>query len=65
MKFIGNAEEYLYLISDDEESCKILKENTENSLTVLWFKNLIPNELIIDGKEYVFGINEIIRITQD
>ena len=64
MKFIGNAEEYLYLISDDEESCKILKENTENSLTVLWFTNLIPNELIIDGKEYVFGINEIIFLTE-
>ena len=32
MKFTGSADEYLYLISDDEESRKILKENTENSL---------------------------------
>jgi AraC-like DNA-binding protein len=64
MKFIGSADEYLYLISDDEESRKILKENTENSLTVLWFNDLKSNELLIDGKEYVFNNNEIVFLTE-
>jgi AraC-like DNA-binding protein len=64
MKFVGNAEEYLSLIIDDELSCKTLKENPENSLTVIWFTNLIPNQLIIDGKEDDFAKNEIIFLTE-
>jgi AraC-like DNA-binding protein len=64
MKFIGYAEEYLYLITDDDETGRILKENPETSLTVLWFTDLIFNELIIDGKEYVFRKNDIIFLTE-
>jgi AraC-like DNA-binding protein len=64
MKFIGGIKEYLYLVTNDKESCKILKENIENSLTILWFTKLIPNKLIIDGKEYVFAKNDIVFLTE-
>jgi AraC family transcriptional activator of pobA len=64
MKFRGNIKEYLYLISDDKESVEILNEKIENSLTILWFTDLNPAVIIIDGKEYVFTKNDIVFLTE-
>lgn len=64
MKYVGNLNEYLYLVTDDVESCSILSKATENSLTVLWFTEPCSNHLVIDGKEYTFNKNEVIFLTE-
>ena len=50
MKFLGNTDEYLQLQTLEKNSCMVLKEPIESSLSVLWFTS-DGNELIIDGKE--------------
>ena len=63
MKFLGHTDEYLQLETIDKNSCHILKEKIESSLSVLWFQS-DGNELIIDGKEYRFLKNQIIFLTE-
>lgn len=63
MKFLGNTDEYLQLQTLDTNSCMVLKESIESSLSVLWFTS-DDNELIIDGKEYIFSKNQIIFLTE-
>lgn len=64
MRFTGNLQEYLYLVTDDKESCSILGQTVENSLTILWFTGSEPSELTIDGVDYAFKENEIIFLTE-
>lgn len=63
MKFIGNSKEYLQLQTIEKSNCIVFKETIEGSLTILWFESDL-NELIIDGKEYVFTKNQIIFLTE-
>jgi len=63
MKFLGNTDEYLQLQTLEKNSCMVLKETIENSLSVLWFTS-DGNELIIDGKEYIFSKNQVIFLTE-
>ncbi len=50
MKFLGNTDEYLQLQTLEKNSCMVLKEPIESSLSVLWFTS-DGNKLIIDGRE--------------
>ncbi|MCK0189184.1 helix-turn-helix domain-containing protein [Arenibacter sp. F20364] len=63
MKFIGNTEEYLFLKTIDGQSCDVLTEHIESSLTILWFQ-AENNILIIDGKEEVFSKDQIVFLTE-
>ena len=63
MKFVGHTEEYLELETLDQNSCGILKEKVESSLSVLWFQS-DGTELIIDGKAHAFLKNQIIFLTE-
>jgi AraC-like DNA-binding protein len=63
MKFIGNTKEYIQLQTLEKESCVDFNEVIESSLSILWFES-DKNELIIDGKEYVFEKNQIIFLTE-
>ena len=63
MKFVGHTEEYLELETLDQNSCGILKEKVESSLSVLWFQS-DSTELIIDGKAHAFLKNQIIFLTE-
>jgi AraC family transcriptional activator of pobA len=63
MKFIGSTNEYLQLVKINQRNCRILKETTENGLTILWFKKG-KNQLLIDGKKYNFKKNQIVFFTE-
>ncbi len=64
MKFRGNLEEYLYLVTDNQESCRLLGKITENSLTVLWFTGEAPCDLVVDGRGHTFYKNELVFLTE-
>lgn len=64
MRFLGNSDECLFLISDDEESSGLLNENREDCLSILWFTGSENSELIIDGREYNFKGGKIIFLTE-
>lgn len=63
MKFKGSTEEFLHLMTVDSDSCDVLKESIESSLTVLWFESG-ENRLSIDGREHVFTKNQIVFLTE-
>lgn len=63
MKFLSNIEEYLQLEIINENSCCLIKEQLESSLTILWFQEN-DNKFFIDGKEYVFKQNQIVFLTE-
>jgi AraC-like DNA-binding protein len=63
MKFVGNAKEYIYLETINNDNCDIFKENIKSSLTILWFVS-DNNLFIIDGKEVIFSKNEIVFLTE-
>ncbi len=63
MKFIGPSSEYLHLEVINASTCFKLKEVIESGLTILWFES-DGNELIIDGKPFVFNTNDIIFLTE-
>ncbi len=64
MKYTGTTKENLWLTTDDTESCNLLTESVENSLTVVWFTHSNQNKLIIDGDEFIFSKNEIVFLTE-
>lgn len=63
MIFTGDTQEYIELSILEENNHKILKAKDSSSLSVLWFES-DGNELVIDGKEYFFGRNQIIFLTE-
>jgi len=63
MKFTGNTKEYLQLKTLKKENCDVFNDIVESSLTILWFESN-SNELVIDGKEYVFSKNQILFLTE-
>jgi AraC family transcriptional activator of pobA len=63
MKFVGHTDEYLQLETINQDSCGILKEKIESSLSVLWMES-DGTELTIDGKAYKFLKNQIIFLTE-
>ncbi len=63
MKFLGSIKEYLQLEVIDFNTCYVLKEHIESSLTVLWFIEDL-NELIIDGRRYFLKKNQIVFFTE-
>ncbi|WP_010522644.1 helix-turn-helix transcriptional regulator [Aquimarina agarivorans] len=63
MKFLGNMQEYLQLETINSDTCYVLKEKVESSLTVLWFIE-DTNELIVDGKQHIFNKNQIVFLTE-
>lgn len=62
MKFLGSIQEYLHLENIDHASCKLISEQVESSLTVLWFQN--DAKFIIDGKSYQFKKHQIVFLTE-
>ena len=63
MIFIGKDKEYLRLETITAQNSEILDEAKERSLTVLWFQSGI-NELIIDGKTYIFKKHQLVFFTE-
>jgi len=63
MKFTGSTEEHLFIQRIDSQSCDILQEPKESSLSILWFEE-DHNILIIDGKEEHFDKNQIVFLTE-
>ena len=63
MKFLSNIQEYLQLEIINENSCDLIKEQLESSLTILWFQEN-DNTLFIDGNECVFNQNQIVFLTE-
>ncbi len=63
MKFIGNTNEYLQFKTLEQCDCSVFTEIMEGSLTILWFQG-DANELVIDGKVYIFNKNEIVFLTE-
>lgn len=63
MKFTGSTNEYIDLRIIDFNSCQVLQERLESSLTVLWFQS-DNNILFIDGKEEHFAKNQIVFLTE-
>lgn len=63
MKFLSNIKEYLQLEIINKNSCSLIKEQVESSLTVLWFQE-DNNMFFIDEKEYVFNRNQVVFLTE-
>lgn len=63
MRFTGRSGEFLYLERIDSETCKVISEKMESSLTVLWFEDE-ENILEIDGREEMFKANELVFLTE-
>ena len=63
MKYEGNLGEYLLLSDIDKSNCVLLKERRESELTIFW--NIEGNtSLLIDGKEFLLGKNQILFLTE-
>jgi len=63
MKFIGLAEEFLYLDTLDSSTCHHITQQMESSLSILWFEEK-DNRLLIDGCMEVFGKGDIVFLTE-
>jgi len=63
MRFLGNTDEYLDFQILEKQNCDVFNDVIESSLTILWFESE-SNILTIDGKEYVFGKNQIVFLTE-
>ncbi len=63
MKFTGNTNEFIELKQLAIPDCAIFNNPEASSLTVLWFL-ADGNELVIDGKNYVFNKNQIVFLTE-
>jgi len=63
MKFIGTNQESFEAVDITAENADVLKTSIENELSLLWF-NSDNNKLIIDTKEYVFNVNDIVCFTE-
>lgn len=63
MEFKGTTNEYLRLEQITSANCFIAKEKIESALTLFWM-TADGNRLKIDGKDYVFQLNEIICVTE-
>lgn len=63
MIFNGNDKEYLRMDTVGAVNGEILEERREKSLTILWFESG-HNELIVDGRAYVFEKNQMVFFTE-
>ena len=63
MKFLGQNDEYIELLTITKENCTILKKSYKSELTLLWFKS-DGNRLKIDTVEYTFNTNDIVCLTE-
>lgn len=63
MKFLGQNNEYIELLTITKENCTILKKSRKSELTLLWFKS-DGNRLKIDTVEYTFNTNDIVSLTE-
>ncbi len=62
MKFLGQNNEYIELLTITKENCHILKKSRKSELSLLWFKS-DGNRLKIDTVEYTFNTNDIVSLT--
>lgn len=63
MKFLGQNDEYIELLTITKENCHVLKKSRESELTLLWFKS-DGNRFKIDTVEYTFNTNDIVSLTE-
>lgn len=63
MKYTGSTNEYFEVVNISKENCSILKEASNDQLSLLWF-NTDANKLIVDAVDYTFNSNQIICITE-
>ncbi|XOV67370.1 MAG: helix-turn-helix domain-containing protein [Fluviicola sp.] len=63
MKFLGQNDEYIELLTITKENCHVLKSSRKSELTLLWFKS-DGNKLKIDTVEYTFNTNDIVSLTE-
>ncbi|PWL28179.1 MAG: AraC family transcriptional regulator [Fluviicola sp. XM-24bin1] len=63
MKFLGQNDEYIELLTITKENCQVLKTSRKSELTLLWFQS-DGNRLKIDTVEYTFNTNDIVSLTE-
>ncbi|RBP28497.1 AraC family transcriptional regulator [Oceanihabitans sediminis] len=63
MKFTGQNNEYIEIVSIDKTNAKLLNESKKSALCMVWFKE-DGNKINIDAVDYVFNANEIISLTE-
>lgn len=63
MKYTGSTNEYFEVVNITKENCYLLKEGSNEQLSLLWF-NTNDNRLIVDAVEHTFNENQIVCITE-
>ncbi len=63
MKFIGKANEFLYLDTLDSSTCHHITEPVKSSLSILWFED-DNNRLLIDGRVESFNTDDVLFLTE-
>ncbi|MEM1321494.1 MAG: AraC family transcriptional regulator [Bacteroidota bacterium] len=63
LQFQGAAQEYLRLAEIDKRNCKLLRESSKKTLTLLWFTGE-GNQLAIDGVPHQLKKNQILCLTE-
>jgi len=63
MKYTGSTNEYFEVVNITKENCYLLKEGSNEQLSLLWF-NTNDNRLIVDAVEHTFNKNQIVCITE-
>ena len=63
MLFQGKTNEYLLVESIDASNCRLLEEQVDSGLTLLWFTGS-ENEFIIDNRRFTFRKNQILALTE-